>query len=604
MKKLFVILVALGMTIFSGCEDPWKDGNGGNNGGGGGGGTSGKIPTGVAATAISSSSITISLTSVTLPNDLKSIGEYAFLDCKNLTYVNIPNSVTYIGFAAFPSTTKILYAEEENLYGQELIPKVDINRKCGFVDKTGKVIIPFKYDLVSVFSEGLAMVMLDNKYGFIDGTDRVVIPLEYEYANPFVYELTLVKLNDRWGCIDKTGKVIIPIIYTEKEAGYKGQVYLTNKMQKYTGNNFNLFAKQFIEKKINEWQQKDEFEKTEDWHRRVNENSIAEKKLELRKEAEQVFIEEYSKNYSLGNITLGSYDADQEVFLIKSDTYGDWLLPVPFNEARSFKANWDNLVKTPQFIIRNDTIALVGYEFSPLGVAVENNNVVEQKENQTISSVFQTTETMQSEIVKNNAVEHKENQIVINQTIEISQEEQAIEEVGIVSNPVKSIERPFKGVALGVNVLTGYTFKNSYMDVGFGAKLSYTFSFPIRLTGEFGILWGIPTNETWFIRSRWIDYGVNLQYLFSGKGKRFAAYPLVGIGGVNSKIKEVFFTEGDLELSLNKFVFTLGYGIEGLSKNGKFFYNFGMRFKIVKLDISSYKAGYRIHTVFGIGYQF
>jgi len=166
---------------------------------------------------------------------------------------------------------------------------------------------------------------------------------------------------------------------------------------------------------------------------------------------------------------------------------------------------------------------------------------------------------------------------------------------------------PFKGVAFGVNLLTGFTFKNSYSDVGFGSKLSYTFSVPIRLAGEFNILWGIPTNETWFLRTRWMDYGVCLQYLFLPGNKRVAIYPLVGIGGVNEKekieIKLPSIEDKEIESSINRFAFTLGYGFEGLSKNGKFCYGFGMRIKIANKAMGN-NWGYRIHTVFGIGYKF
>ena len=42
-----------------------------------------------------------SLTSVTIPNSVTSIGNMAFCDCRNLTSVTIPNSVTFIGYAAF-----------------------------------------------------------------------------------------------------------------------------------------------------------------------------------------------------------------------------------------------------------------------------------------------------------------------------------------------------------------------------------------------------------------------------------------------------------------------------------------------------------------------
>jgi len=43
----------------------------------------------------------IYLTSVTIPNSVTYIGNYAFSGCKNLTSVTIPNSVTYIGSSAF-----------------------------------------------------------------------------------------------------------------------------------------------------------------------------------------------------------------------------------------------------------------------------------------------------------------------------------------------------------------------------------------------------------------------------------------------------------------------------------------------------------------------
>ena len=43
----------------------------------------------------------LKLASVTIPNGVTVIGEYAFYGCKNITEINIPNSVTTIGYAAF-----------------------------------------------------------------------------------------------------------------------------------------------------------------------------------------------------------------------------------------------------------------------------------------------------------------------------------------------------------------------------------------------------------------------------------------------------------------------------------------------------------------------
>ena len=41
------------------------------------------------------------MTSVTIPNSVTSIGDYAFAYCHRLTNVTIPNSVTSIGVSAF-----------------------------------------------------------------------------------------------------------------------------------------------------------------------------------------------------------------------------------------------------------------------------------------------------------------------------------------------------------------------------------------------------------------------------------------------------------------------------------------------------------------------
>jgi len=47
-----------------------------------------------------------SLTNITIPDSVTSIGEFAFLDCTSLTNVTIPNSVTSIGSSAFRGCTK------------------------------------------------------------------------------------------------------------------------------------------------------------------------------------------------------------------------------------------------------------------------------------------------------------------------------------------------------------------------------------------------------------------------------------------------------------------------------------------------------------------
>ncbi len=54
------------------------------------------------------------LSSVTLPNEVKSIGEYAFRDCTSLTSITIPASVTSIGNNAFSGCNRLVEIEMAN----------------------------------------------------------------------------------------------------------------------------------------------------------------------------------------------------------------------------------------------------------------------------------------------------------------------------------------------------------------------------------------------------------------------------------------------------------------------------------------------------------
>ena len=103
------------------------------------------------------------------------------------------------------------YASADDFF--EGLARVQLNGKCGFIDKAGREVIPCKYNEAYSFSEGLARVRLNRKWGCIDKTGREVIPFKYDWVWNFSNGLAPVKLNDRWGFIDKTGREVIPCEY-------------------------------------------------------------------------------------------------------------------------------------------------------------------------------------------------------------------------------------------------------------------------------------------------------------------------------------------------------------------------------------------------------
>lgn len=148
-----------------------------------------------------------------------------------------------------------------------------------------------------------------------------------------------------------------------------------------------------IQNEVENWQKKGEFESTTSWQIRVNEktrkqyildltrrfstqhdneiNQLKSEQVELAKDYEgykQSFLNEYYNqkiaratiSFAGSEFELKPYDADNETFLIHSDSSGDILLPVPVKEAPSFKQNWDAISRNikPEFVPNGDNVAL------------------------------------------------------------------------------------------------------------------------------------------------------------------------------------------------------------------------------------------------------
>lgn len=103
----------------------------------------------------------------------------------------------------------------------------------GYMNKTGKVVLPLKYWSASPFTEGVAFVGLQTdvqNYRLINKTGKLVSALKFSRVMDFSEGLAPVAFCKStaegekclWGYIDKTGKLVIPAKYSETHEFKKG----------------------------------------------------------------------------------------------------------------------------------------------------------------------------------------------------------------------------------------------------------------------------------------------------------------------------------------------------------------------------------------------
>lgn len=82
------------------------------------------------------------------------------------------------------------------------------NGKYGYIDKKGKIAIPFIYDSAGAFSEGLAPVRKGNYYSFINPNGDVILEGDFSYADVFKDGIAKVYISDKPYFIDKAGNIL------------------------------------------------------------------------------------------------------------------------------------------------------------------------------------------------------------------------------------------------------------------------------------------------------------------------------------------------------------------------------------------------------------
>ncbi|MBU4233778.1 MAG: WG repeat-containing protein [Proteobacteria bacterium] len=95
--------------------------------------------------------------------------------------------------------------------GDKDAPLFIINQggKAGYMDRTGKIVIPPRFDGVTGFREGLASVKVGEKWGVIDQQGKMVVPPQFDEVKSFFEGMALARFQKKYGFIDRNGKIVI-----------------------------------------------------------------------------------------------------------------------------------------------------------------------------------------------------------------------------------------------------------------------------------------------------------------------------------------------------------------------------------------------------------
>ncbi len=135
------------------------------------------------------------------------------------------------------------WLEPFNEYG---ISRAKNDTAYGLLDKNGSQILPFEYDRIGFFSEGLAVVSKNGKYGYVNTKGEFVIDLKFDFIDQVMVwgEMRNGKAkfyrDNKYGIIDSLGKEVFPAIFQDVGDYKKEEWVAVKKREKWGYSNSNL----------------------------------------------------------------------------------------------------------------------------------------------------------------------------------------------------------------------------------------------------------------------------------------------------------------------------------------------------------------------------
>jgi tetratricopeptide (TPR) repeat protein len=145
---------------------------------------------------------------------------------------------------------------------------------------------------------------------------------------------------------------------------------------------FSYFSMNYVAKELSKWEEKGQYEKTEDWKVRVNKKTREQKIDELTYEAIDVYggqiMKEISCSVGLGDYICakyrnGKYDADKEIYSLTITGLGTFPFKMPADTAQAFDAcikndyNCSFFIRDVIYFIQNDQLRLAAGQFGKKG---------------------------------------------------------------------------------------------------------------------------------------------------------------------------------------------------------------------------------------------
>ena len=97
--------------------------------------------------------------------------------------------------------------------------RVKLGEKSGFINPDGSIAVPFKYDKITDFISGYAIVEIDGLQGLINRKGKEIYACQSSYIElPFRDGITIIKQEGKYGYIDEKGRTVLPCQYDS--AGY------------------------------------------------------------------------------------------------------------------------------------------------------------------------------------------------------------------------------------------------------------------------------------------------------------------------------------------------------------------------------------------------